>query len=143
MELETPVPLVTRTSLRIPLVSASVEAGFPSPAEDFIEKGIDLNEELIRNPNSTFCVRVKGESMRDAGIHAGDVLIVDKSLEAQDRQIVVAQINGDFTVKRLRKTKGRVLLEPANSAFPPIEVTDEGDYPMVWGVVTYIIHKAK
>ena len=143
MELETPVPLVTRTSLRVPLVSASVEAGFPSPAEDFIEKGLDLNEELIRNPNSTFCVRVKGESMRDASIHPGDVLIVDKSLEAQDRQIVVAQINGDFTVKRLRKTQGKVFLEPANAAFPPIEVTDDGDYPMVWGVVTFIIHKAR
>lgn len=81
--------------------------------------------------------------MKDAGIHAGDVLIVDKSLEAHDRQIVVAQINGDFTVKRLRKTEGKVLLEPANSAFPTIEVTDDGDYPMVWGVVTYIIHKAR
>jgi len=143
MDIEPPVPLVARKALTIPLVSASVEAGFPSPAEDFVEKGIDLNEELIRNPNSTFCVRVKGESMRDAGIHAGDVLIVDKSLDAQDRQIVVAQINGDFTVKRLRKADGRVFLEPANSSFPPIEVTDEGDYPTVWGVVTFIIHKAK
>lgn len=143
MEISEPILLVARTSLKIPLVSASVEAGFPSPAEDFIEKGLDLNEELIRNPNSTFCVRVKGESMKDAGIHSGDVLIVDKSLEAQDRQIVVAQINGDFTVKRLRKTGGKVFLEPANTAFPPIEVTDDGDYPMVWGVVTFIIHKAR
>lgn len=143
MELEPPIPLVARTSLRVPLVSATVEAGFPSPAEDFIEKGLDLNEELIRNPNSTFCVRVKGESMNDAGIHSGDVLIVDKSLQASDRQIVVAQINGDFTVKRLRKMGGKVFLEPANSAFPPIEITDEGDYPMIWGVVTFIIHKAR
>lgn len=142
MDLETPVPFAARTSLVIPLVSASVEAGFPSPAEDFIEKRLDLNEALIRNPNSTFCVRVKGESMSDALILSGDVLIVDKSLEAQDRQIVVAQINGDFTVKRLRKSGGKVFLEPANAAFPPIEVTEDGDYPMVWGVVTFIIHKA-
>lgn len=143
MEIEPPVPLVVRRLLRVPLVSATVEAGFPSPAEDFIEKGIDLNEVLIGNPNSTFCVRVRGESMRDAGIHSGDVLIVDKSLEAQDRQIVIAQIDGDFTVKRLRKSDGRVFLEPANPAFPVLEVNNEGDYPMVWGVVTFIIHKAR
>jgi DNA polymerase V len=143
MEIEDPVPIITETALNVPMVSALVEAGFPSPAEDFIEKGLDLNRELIQNPSSTFCVRVKGDSMRDAGIHSGDVLIVDKSLEAQDRQIVVAHINGDFTVKRLRKNGGRVFLEPANADYPPIEVSDEGDYPMVWGVVVYIIHKAR
>jgi DNA polymerase V len=143
MVVDTPVTLVPRTSQTIPLVSASVEAGFPSPAEDFIERGIDLNQELIRNPISTFYVRVKGESMRDAGIQSGDVLIVDKSLEAQDRQIVVAQINGDFTVNRLRKIGGRAFLEPANESFDPIEVIEDGDYPTIWGLVTFVIHKAR
>jgi DNA polymerase V len=143
MDCDTPALLIARTSLRIPLVSSSVEAGQPAPAEDFIEKGFDLNEEFIGNATSTFFVRVKGESMRDARIQSGDILIVDKSLEAQDRQIVVAQINGDFTVKRLRKISGRAFLEPANEAFDPIEVIEDGDYPTIWGVVTFVIHKAR
>lgn len=132
-----------RTKLRLPLVSSSVEAGFPSPADDHMERAIDLNEELIRNPIATFFIRVKGESMRDAGINDGDILIVDKSIDPQDRQIVIAQINGEFTVKRLRSVGGRVYLEPSNPDFPVIDVTDEGDYPTVWGVVTFIIHKAR
>lgn len=143
MAISTPTPFQKRTNLRLPLVSASVEAGFPSPADDSIERDFDLNEELIGNPVSTYYVRVKGESMRDAGIHSGDTLIVDKSIEPKDRQIVIAQINGEFTVKRLRITGGKVYLEPANPDFPIIEVTDSGDYPIVWGVVTYIIHKSR
>jgi DNA polymerase V len=107
-----------------------------------MERGIDLNEELIRNPAATFLVRVKGESMRDAGIHAGDVLIVDKSLTPTDRKIVVAMIDGNFTVKRFRKTNGRIFLEAANSSFEPIEVT-EGQELTIFGVVSYIIHQAR
>ncbi|MCX8494006.1 MAG: translesion error-prone DNA polymerase V autoproteolytic subunit [Chthoniobacterales bacterium] len=103
MALSTPIPFAKRLSLKLPLVSASVEAGFPSPADDHMERGIDLNEELIRNPAATFLIRVQGESMRDAGIHSGDTLIVDKSVTPYDRQIVVAMIDGEFTVKRLRK----------------------------------------
>lgn len=142
MEISTPIPFEKRTSLRLPLVSASVEAGFPSPADDHMERGIDLNEELIRNPAATFLVRVKGESMRDAGIHAGDVLIVDKSLTPTDRKIVVAMIDGNFTVKRFRKNNGRIFLEAANSSFKPIEVT-EGQELTIFGVVSYIIHQAR
>ena len=142
MEIEPPIPFEKRTSLRLPLVSASVEAGFPSPADDHLERGIDLNEELIRNPAATFLVRVKGESMRDAGIHAGDVLIVDKSLTPTDRKIVVAMIDGNFTVKRFRKRGGQVFLEAENPEFPPIEVT-EGQELSIFGVVTYIIHQAR
>ena len=142
MEIEAPIPFKKRTSLRLPLVSASVEAGFPSPADDHMERGIDLNEELIRNPAATFLVRVMGESMRDAGIHAGDVLIVDKSLTPTDRKIVVAMIDGNFTVKRFRKTNGRIFLEAANSSFEPIEVT-EGQELTIFGVVSYIIHQAR
>jgi DNA polymerase V len=142
MEIEPPIPFEKRTSLRLPLVSASVEAGFPSPADDHLERGIDLNEELIRNPAATFLVRVKGESMRDAGIHAGDVLIVDKSLTPTDRKIVVAMIDGNFTVKRFRKRGGQVFLEAENPEFPPIEVT-EGQELSIFGVVSYIIHQAR
>ena len=142
MEIEPPIPFEKRTSLRLPLVSASVEAGFPSPADDHLERGIDLNEELIRNPAATFLVRVKGESMRDAGIHAGDVLIIDKSLTPTDRKIVVAMIDGNFTVKRFRKRGGQLFLEAENPEFPPIEVT-EGQELSIFGVVSYIIHQAR
>ena len=98
-----PVPIESRTSLRIPLVTAIVDAGFPSPADDHMERSIDLNEELISNKAATFCVRVQGLSMKDAGIHTGDVLVVDRSVTARDRQIDVAMIDGEFTVKRFRK----------------------------------------
>ena len=142
MSLSTPIPFGKRTSLRLPLVSASVEAGFPSPADDHMERGIDLNEELIRNAASTFFVRVKGDSMRDAGILAGDVLVIDRSIIPTDRQIVVAMIDGEFTVKRFRKVKGRIILEAANSAFDPIEVGEDQELT-IWGSVTYIIHQAR
>jgi len=107
MEIEPPIPFAKRTSLKLPLVSASVEAGFPSPADDHLERGIDLNEELIRNPAATFLVRVKGESMRDAGIHAGDVLIVDKSLTPTDRKIVVAMIDGNRSEEHTSELQSR------------------------------------
>jgi DNA polymerase V len=142
MEIDAPITFEKRTSLRLPLVSASVEAGFPSPADDHLERGIDLNEELIRNPAATFLVRVKGDSMRDAGIHSGDVLIVDKSLAPSDRKIVVAMIDGNFTVKRFRKRGGQVFLEAENPDFPPIQVT-EGQELSIFGVVIYIIHQAR
>lgn len=142
MSISAPIPFEKRTSLKLPLVSASVEAGFPSPADDHLERGIDLNEELIRNPAATFLVRVKGESMRDAGIHTGDTLIVDKSVSPSDRQIVVAMIDGEFTVKRFRKVNGRVFLEAANDSFAPIEVGENQELT-IWGAVTYIIHQAR
>jgi len=142
MEIEPPLPFEKRTNLKLPLVSARVEAGFPSPADDYMERGVDLNEELIRNPAATFFVRVQGNSMRDAGIQSGDVLIVDKSITPADRQIVVAMLNGEFTVKRLRRMDGRCFLEAANKSFIPIQI-GEGDEMVIWGTVTYVIHKAK
>jgi DNA polymerase V len=142
MTLSNPIPLDKRTSLRLPLVSASVQAGFPSPADDHLERGVDLNEELIRNPATTFLVRVKGESMRDAGIHSGDTLIVDKSVTSSDRQIVVAMIDREFTVKRFRKVNGRIFLEAANDSFAPIEVGEDQELTIL-GAVTYIIHQAR
>ncbi|NBV97667.1 MAG: LexA family transcriptional regulator, partial [Verrucomicrobia bacterium] len=95
MEVEAPIPFAKRKSLKLPLFSAKVQAGFPSPADDHMERSLDLNEELIRNPASTFFVRVKGDSMRDAGIHTGDILVVDRSLTPTDRKIVVAMIDGE------------------------------------------------
>ena len=142
MTLSTPIPLDKCTGFRLPFVSASVEAGFPSPADDYLERGIDLNEELIRNPAATDLVRVKGESMRDAGIHSGDTLIVDKSVTPSDRQIVVAMIDGEFTVKRFRKVNGQIFLEAENPTFQPIEVGEDQELT-IWGAVTYIIHQAR
>jgi DNA polymerase V len=142
MSVSFPITFAKRTSLKLPLFSASVEAGFPSPADDYMERGIDLNEELISNPAATFLVRVKGESMHDAGIRSGDTLIVDKSVTPKDRQIVVAMIDGEFTVKRFRKLNGRIVLEAANFTFKPIEVGEDQELT-IWGAVTYIIHQAR
>ena len=142
MEISKPIPFEKRTSLKLPLVSASVEAGFPSPADDHLERGIDLNEELIRNPAATFLVRVRGESMRDAGIHSGDTLIVDKSVTPADRQIVVAMIDGEFTVKRYRKHAGKIFLEAANENFQSIQIGEDQELT-IWGSVTYLIHQAR
>jgi DNA polymerase V len=142
MEISAPIPFEKRTSLVIPLVTAKVEAGFPSPADDHLERGIDLNEELIRNEAATFFVRVQGDSMKDANIHSGDILIIDRSVTPTDRQIVVAMIDGGFTVKRFRKMGVKVFLEAANTDFKSIEV-DENQELVIWGAVTYIIHKAR
>lgn len=137
-----PKPFESRNSLRIPLFTATVEAGFPSPADDHLERSIDLNEELIRNTAATYCVRVHGESMRDAGIHAGDVLVVDRSVTPADKQIVVAMIDGDFTVKRFRKYGSKIFLEAANADFPSIQIGENQEL-VIWGSVTYIIHQAR
>ena len=137
-----PIPFESRTRLRIPLVSSQVKAGFPSPADDHMERSLDLNEHLVKNPASTFFVRVQGDSMRDAGISSGDILIVDRSVEAKDRQIVVAMLDGEFTVKRLRKRAGGVFLEAENKAYPPIEVGENQEL-VIWGAVTFVIHQAR
>lgn len=137
-----PIPFEGRTSLRIPLVSASVQAGFPSPADDHLERSLDLNEHLVKNPAATFFVRVKGDSMRDAGIVSGDILIVDRSVQAADNQIVVAMLDGDFTVKRLRQRKSRVFLEAENNAYAPIEVGENQEL-VIWGAVTFVIHQPR
>ena len=142
MTVSTPIPFESRTSLLIPLVSANVQAGFPSPADDHLERSIDLNEHLVKNPAATFFVRVKGESMRDAGISSGDILIVDRSVQPSDSQIVVAMLDGDFTVKRLRKREGRVFLEAENNAYAPIEVRENQEL-VIWGAVTFVIHQPR
>jgi DNA polymerase V len=131
----------TETSTPLPLFLASVKAGFPSPADDFIEKKLDLNEHLIRHPAATFFVRVDGDSMKNAGISKGDILIVDRALVAHDGRIVVAVINSEFTVKRIRMRGEELSLEPENPDYPAIKIDAETDF-QVWGVVTYIIHQA-
>lgn len=123
----------------IPLFLTKVSAGFPSPADDFLEKKIDLNEHLVRHPAATFFVRVEGDSMKDAGILSDDILIVDRSLEVKDASVVVAVLNGEFTVKHVKKTGGKLFLVPANESCSPTEVTEEMDFT-VWGVVTSVIH---
>jgi len=126
----------------LPIFLANVQAGFPSPAEDYLDKTLDLNELLVAHPAATFFVRVMGDSMQNAGIFSGDVLIVDRSLEALENAIIIAMINGEFTVKRLLRKEGRVFLAPENPSYPILEVTPQSDF-QVWGVVTYVIHKAR
>ena len=126
------------SNLDLPYIESGIMAGFPSPAEDFLDLSIDLNQELIRNPSSTFYARVKGDSMNDAGISDGDLLIIDKSLETTNGKIAVCFIDGEFTVKRIKIEKDCCWLVPANTDFNPIKVTEENDF-LIWGVVIYVI----
>lgn len=126
----------------IPLYSTKVRAGFPSPAEDYIESYLDLNEHLIKHPASTFFLIAAGDSMLGAGIEPGDMLIVDKSLEPTHGKIVIAAIDGELTVKRLSKSPQGLQLLPANATYPPITIRDSQDL-VIWGVVTHIIHQAE
>jgi len=126
----------------LPLFTVPISAGFPSPAEDYIENKIDLNELIIRRPVATFFVRVEGDSMINAGIHSGDLLVVDRSLQPRDNKIIIAIVDGEFTVKRIRKRKGKLFLVPENPEYTQVEVKRETDF-QVWGVVTYVIHKAQ
>ncbi len=124
----------------LPLFLARVSAGFPSPADDYLEGSLDLNEHLIKHPAATFFVRASGDSMQDAGIHTGDILVVDRSLDPGHNSVVIAVINGDLTVKRIMKSGGRLFLAPANPRYRPIEISEGMDFE-VWGVVTSVIHK--
>jgi DNA polymerase V len=128
------------TKCLLPLVNGTISAGFPSPAEDHIEQALDLNELLIQHPAATFFVKVEGQSMIDAGIHSGDILVVDKAIVAQHNKVVVAVVNGEFTVKRIHLKGENILLVPENKTFHPIEIGREMDF-QIWGVVTYVIHK--
>jgi len=126
-------------SLRLPLFGHKIAAGFPSPADDYVEDRIDLNQHLIRHKEATFFLRVQGDSMLGAGIHNGDLLVVDRALEPVDGKIVIAVLDGELTVKRLERRAGQVRLMPENVAFAPIVVNNEQDL-VIWGVVTNVIH---
>ena len=117
-----------------------IRAGFPNPAQDFMDLAIDLNTELIKHPSSTFYGRVKGDSLIDAGVHDGDILVIDKSLRPLNKDMAVCFIDGEFTVKRVRLEPDAAWLVPSNSNYPPIKVTKDNEF-MVWGIVTYTIKK--
>ncbi len=129
----------TETKRLLPLYYSRLKAGFPSAADDYLDKKLDLNEHLIKHPASTFFVKVKGDSMIGAGINSGDMLIVDRSLEAKNRSIIVAVVNGEFTVKRLFKRKDGFQLAAENPNFKAIEITPGMDFE-IWGVVLHVIH---
>lgn len=127
------------TLVDLPLFGSKIPAGFPSPADDHLEATIDLNRQFVRHPAATFFVRVKGFSMIKAGIQDGDMLIVDRSLEAQSGSIVIAVVNGELTLKRLLIAGNEVWLMPENPEFQPLQITD-GMELQVWGVVAHVIH---
>ncbi len=132
----------TSSVLPLPMIEGGISAGFPSPAQDYIDLKIDLNKELIANPASTFYGRVKGTSMKDAGIEDGDILVIDKSLTPQDGDTAVCFIDGEFTLKYIQIEPDAVYLVPANSKFQPIKVTEDNNF-CIWGVVTYSIKNHK
>lgn len=128
----------TETELQLPFVEEGISAGFPSPALDFVDLSIDLNRHLIKNPSATFYGRVKGESLKNAGINNGDLLVIDRSLEPINGKIAVCFIDGEFTAKRIQITKKEIWLIPENDNYQAIRVTDENDF-LIWGVVTHVI----
>ena len=126
--------------LDIPFYQSNVPAGFPSPAENFMDLDLNLQEYLVQHPSATFCVRVTGDSMQNAGILSGDVMVVDRALEPKNNTIVLAVLDGEFTVKRIQKKGDDLFLSPENKDFKAIQITEEMNF-QVWGVVTHIIHK--
>jgi len=123
----------------LPLFSGKVAAGFPSPADDYVEKNLDLNELLVQKPAATFFVRAQGESMLGAGIHPNDILVVDRSIEPVPGKIVICALNGELVVKRLKRQAGRWMLGSENPAYRDIVLREEMD-TVIWGVVTTVIH---
>jgi DNA polymerase V len=133
-------PAISEASRQaLPLFSHRVAAGFPSPADDYIETALDLNEHLVRHPAATFFVRASGQSMLGAGIHSGDILVVDRSLAPRHNNIVIAVVNGELTVKRLVINGAEMVLVPENPEFPPLPIREGMDF-QTWGVVTSVIH---
>ena len=136
----TPVKLSENPSaFKIPLFNHTIQAGFPSPADDYVAESLDLNEHLMPRKEACYLLRVSGESMIGANIHDGDLLVVDRSLTPANGKVVIAILDGQFTVKTLEKKRGKIRLLPANPAFEPIELKDEQEL-QVWGVVTRVIH---
>lgn len=130
------------SELTLPFADQGVRAGFPSPAQDYMTDSIDLNRELIRHPATTFYARASGDSMKDCGIDDGDLLVIDKALEPQDGDIVVAYIDGEFTLKTVRFDDNEkcIWLVPANKEYSPIKITEENNF-LIWGVLTYNIKR--
>ncbi len=132
-------PAENASKIKVPLFSSKVAAGFPSPADDYIEKTLDLNDLLIQKPAATFFVRAEGESMLGAGIHPNDILVVDRSIKPVIGKIVICALQGELTVKRLKSVSDEVILGAENPAYSDITVKKEFDF-VIWGVVTNVIH---
>lgn len=130
----------TKTKLELPLVGSTISAGFPSPAADFIDTAIDLNKHLIKNASATFYGKAKGDSLKDLGIHDGDLLVIDRSIKPKNRKIAVCYVDGEFTMKLIQIEKDCIWLIPANEKYKPIKVTKENEF-LIWGIVTYTIKK--
>ena len=125
----------------VPVLGDAVPAGFPSPAEDYLDMDLNLHDYLVRNPAATFCVRVSGGSMVSADIKSGDVMVIDRALDPTNNSIVLAVLNGEFTVKRIKKRANELYIIADNEEYQPMKITKDVDF-QVWGVVTFIIHKA-
>lgn len=131
----------TSFKIELPFLESMIPAGFPSPADDYMEMSLDLNEKLIRNPSSTFFAQITGSSMINAGICDGDIVIIDKSLQPKNDSILVCIIDGEFTLKRFNKIdEETAYLMPDNPEYDPIKINKHNTF-MIWGVVTYTIHK--
>jgi DNA polymerase V len=130
----------TENSLPISFVNDVIKAGFPSPAGDFDESKISIDQIVVKNQAATFYAKASGNSMVNAGIDDGDILVIDRSLEPSDYKIAVCCIDGDFTVKRIKIDETGVYLQPENDSFKPIKVTEENEL-IIWGIVTYVIKK--
>lgn len=128
------------SSLPLQFADEGIRAGFPSPAQDYMEQAIDLNKEIVKHPASTFYGRVVGNSMSGEGIDDGDILVIDKSLELIDGDLAVCFINGEFTVKRVKLEKDFAWLVPSNPDYEPIKVTKDDEFT-IWGIVTYTVKK--
>ena len=149
MSLDVSRPATEARMIARPLLASRVQAGFPSPADDYVERSLDLNEELIRHPAATYFLRAGGCSMQGAGIHDGDLLVVDRSIDAEVGMVVVAVVDGEFTVKRLAPGGGgrrdgcgaeALVLAAEHPGYPPIPIGPDTEV-RVWGVVTSVIHR--
>ena len=138
-KIEDVLAFVQGTNYDLPFYSCAVQAGFPSPADDHLEGSLDLNKHLVKNPAATFFVRASGDSMVDAGINSGDILVVDRSLAAKNGKIVIAVIEGQLTVKRLNQSAQGAYLTSENAHYPNFKI-DEEQGIVVWGVVTNVLH---
>lgn len=130
----------TGTKLPLPYADHGIQAGFPSPAQDYISEAIDLNDEVVRHPAATFYGRVNGDSMIDEGIEDGDLIVIDRAIEPSDGDLAVCYVDGDFTLKRIKIEPDRIWLIPANETFDPILITSDSRFS-IWGVVTFVIKR--
>lgn len=130
----------TGRKLSLPYADHGIQAGFPSPAQDYISEAIDLNDEVVRHPAATFYGRVNGDSMIDEGIEDGDLIVIDRAIEPSDGDLAVCYVDGDFTLKRIKIEPDRIWLIPANETFDPILITSDSRFS-IWGVVTFVIKR--